>query len=208
MIRVTTLTAVLCIALATTVSADDGMWMPQQIPALGDELKALGLQLDPASFADLTGFPMGAIVQVNGCSATFVSPDGLIVTNHHCVHDSLQFNSTPERDLIENGFLARSRGEEPQATPNQRVYVTTKIEDVTARVTGGMKKGIGDADRAKAIEARTKALVKECETPDGVACEVSSFFGGELFLLLTQMEIRDVRLVYATALGVGNFGDE
>ncbi|MGK2857183.1 MAG: S46 family peptidase [Thermoanaerobaculia bacterium] len=187
--------------------ADDGMWMPQQIPALGDELKAKGLQLDPASFADLTGFPMGAIVETNGCSATFVSPNGLIVTNHHCVHGALQYNSTPERDLIENGFLAKSRADEPQASPNARVYVTTKIEDVTGRVSGKLKKGIRDADRAKTIDQRKKALVKECEAP-GVRCEVSTYFGGGMFLRLTQMEIRDVRLVYAPALGVGNFGDE
>lgn len=196
------------ILFAVAAAADDGMWMPQQIPALGGELKSLGLQLDPSSFADLTGFPMGAIVQVNGCSATFVSPDGLIVTNHHCVHGSLQFNSSAERDLITHGFLAKSRADEPQATPNQRVYVTTKIEDVTAKVTGGMKKGIGDAERAKAVERNEKALVKSCESRDGIRCTVSTFFSGELFLLLTQMEIRDVRLVYAPALGVGNFGDE
>ncbi|MFA6956108.1 MAG: S46 family peptidase [Thermoanaerobaculia bacterium] len=207
--RAAILSLFLCAALCpVAVSADDGMWMPQQIPGLGDELRSMGLQLDPSSFADLTGFPMGAIVEINGCSATFVSPEGLIVTNHHCVHDSLQYNSTPERDLIEHGFLATSRTDEPQATPNQRVYVTTKIEDVTAKITGGLKKGASDSDRAKAVDRNEKALVKACEARDGIRCEVSNFFGGELFLLLTQMEIRDVRLVYAPALGVGNFGDE
>ncbi|MBI2212819.1 MAG: S46 family peptidase [Acidobacteria bacterium] len=209
MTRVSTLPVVVfSLFFATVAAADEGMWMPQQIPALGDELKELGLQLDPASFADLTGFPMGAIVEINGCSATFVSPEGLIVTNHHCVHGALQYNSTPERDLINDGFLAKSRSDEPQATPTQRVYVTTNIDDVTAKVVGGAKKGIGDTARANAIDAKKKALVKACESADGIRCEVSTFFGGELFLLLTQMEIRDVRLVYAPALGVGNFGDE
>ncbi len=201
--------ALLALAVTTcSMFADDGMWMPQQIPALGEELTSMGLQLDPSSFADLTGFPMGAIVEINGCSATFVSPRGLIVTNHHCVHGALQYNSTPDRDLIENGFLAKTRADEPQATPNQRVYVTTKIEDVTAKVTGGTKKAMSDADRARSIDAKKKALVRWCEAADGIRCEVSTFFGGELFLLFTQMEIRDVRLVYAPALGVGNFGDE
>lgn len=198
----------LSMLLASPLSAEEGMWMPQQIPALGSELTAMGLQLEPASFADLTGFPMGAIVETNGCSATFVSPEGLIVTNHHCVHGALQYNSTADRDLIEKGFLAKSRADEPQASPSTRVYVTTKIEDVTAKVAGGTKKGISDAERAKAIDRKSKALVKECESVDGVRCEVSNYFSGELFLLLTQMEIRDVRLVYAPALGVGNFGDE
>jgi hypothetical protein len=77
--------------------------VPQQIPALADRLKALGFQGDAHAFADLTGFPMGAIVSLGGCSASFVSPDGLIVTNHHCVQGSLQFNSRPDHNLMING---------------------------------------------------------------------------------------------------------
>ena len=84
--------------------ADEGMWMPQQLPQLAPELMRMGLKLDPQKLADLTGDPMGAIVSLGGCSASFVSPQGLIVTNHHCVYNYLQYNSTPQKDLIENGF--------------------------------------------------------------------------------------------------------
>src|ERR671919_1917300 len=101
----------LCLTLALPALADDGLWMPQQISALGDELKKLGLQIDPAQFADLTGFPMGAVVSTGGCSASFVSPEGLIATNHHCVYGPLQFNSPPENDLGKNGLLAKTRDE-------------------------------------------------------------------------------------------------
>ncbi|HEX2835188.1 MAG TPA: S46 family peptidase [Thermoanaerobaculia bacterium] len=184
------------------------MWMPQQIPAVGDELKKLGLQLDPKQFADLTGFPMGAIVNIGGCSASFVSPDGLLATNHHCVYGALQFNSTKQNDYITNGFLAKDRSEEVQATPDGRVYVTTNIEDVTKQILGTIPAKTTDAERSRLITRRRREIINECEKPGGLRCLVSSFYEGGQYLKLTQMEIRDVRLVYAPALGVGNFGDE
>jgi hypothetical protein len=203
--------SVIAVLLALTASfavADEGMWMPQQVPQLADQLKAKGLQLDPQQFADLTGFPMGAIVSLGGCSASFISPVGLIATNHHCVYGYLQFNSTKEKDYLTNGFLAPARTDEIQASPNARVYVTTGIEDVTSRVVGKMSPKISDTERAKLIERRRKEIVTECEKPGGVRCRVASFFAGTQYLKTTQMEIRDVRLVYAPAEGVGNYGGE
>ena len=115
---------------------DEGMWMPQQMPELAGRLRALGYEGDPKAFADLTGFPMGAIVSLGGCSASFVSPDGLIVTNHHCVQAALQFNSRPDRNLMVDGFLAAGRADELPSGPGSRVFVTVAVEDVTAAVTG------------------------------------------------------------------------
>src|SRR5205814_6551445 len=103
--------------LAVNLYGAEGMWMPQQIPQLAAELQKMGIKIDPNRFADLTGDPMGAVISLGGCSASFVSPDGLVVTNHHCGFGALQFNSTPQRDLITNGFLARTREEELQAGP-------------------------------------------------------------------------------------------
>src|SRR5207302_9273676 len=105
------------LTLALPAQADEGMWMPEQIPALGARLKALGFEGDANAFADLTGFPMGAIVSLGGCSASFVSPDGLIVTNHHCVQGALQYNSKPERNLMTDCSLARTGEEELWAGP-------------------------------------------------------------------------------------------
>ena len=99
-------------AVASRLLAGEGMWMPEQVPQLAPELVKMGLKLDPRRLSDLTGDPMGAIVSLGGCSASFVSPQGLIVTNHHCVYNYLQFNSTPERDLIEKGFLAKTTADE------------------------------------------------------------------------------------------------
>ncbi|HEY8134137.1 MAG TPA: S46 family peptidase [Thermoanaerobaculia bacterium] len=194
--------------IATSVFGAEGMWMPQQVPQLASELQKMGIKIDPNRFADLTGDPMGAVVSLGGCSASFVSPDGLVVTNHHCGFGALQFNSTPQRDLITNGFLAKTRGEELPAGPGSRIFVTTKIEDVTGKVTGNLNSKLSNLDREKAIDRNVKQLVDECEKPGGVRCRVASFFEGSQYLRTTQMEIRDVRLVYAPALGVGDFGGE
>lgn len=188
--------------------ADEGMWMPQQMPQLAGELQKLGFRIDPSRFADLTGDPMGAVVSLGGCTASFVSPDGLIVTNHHCVFGSVQHNSTADRDLMTNGFLARTREEELPAAPGTKVWVTTKIEDVTARVTGSIAAKMPDPDRARLLDRREKELVAECEKPGGVRCLVSSFFEGSQYLRTTRMEISDVRLVYAPSEWIGDFGGE
>ena len=184
------------------------MWTPQQMPQLAGQLQKAGVQLDPSRFSDLTGDPLGAVISLGGCTASFVSPDGLIVTNHHCAFGSIQHNSTPERDLIANGFLAKTRAEELPAAPGQKVWVTTNIEDVTARVTSGMPKDLSDADCARHIDRREKELLAECEKPGGVRCRVSSFFEGSQYLRLTQAELSDVRLVYAPSSRIGDFGGE
>jgi len=194
--------------LSTAAFADEGMWMPQQIPQLAADLQKSGIQIDPNRLADLTGDPMGPVISLGGCTASFVSPDGLIVTNHHCGFGALQFNATPQRDIITNGFLAKTREEELPNGPGARVFVTTKIEDVTDRVTARLSAKLSDLDRTKAIDRNVKQLTADCEQPGGVRCRVASFFEGAQYLRTTQMEIRDVRLVYAPALGIGNFGGE
>ncbi|MFN2441369.1 MAG: S46 family peptidase [Thermoanaerobaculia bacterium] len=202
-----TLITAMLVCLLPALAAGQGMWMPQQVPQLADQLKERGLELDPAQFADLTGFPMGAIVSTGGCSASFVSPMGLVATNHHCVYGYLQYNSTPERDLLRNGFLAASMGDEVQASADARIYVTSKIEDVSDRVLGRLDR-MSDTVRYDTIERRQKELVAQCEKPGGLRCSVDAYFGGTQYLRTTRTEIRDVRLVYAPGDGIGTFGGE
>jgi Peptidase S46 len=197
------------LAVISTLSAraDEGMWMPEQIPALASRLQALGFRGDANAFADLTGFPMGAIVSLGGCSASFVSPDGLIVTNHHCVQGALQFNSKPERNLMKDGFLARTREEELWAGPGSRVFVTVAFKDVTRDIMDNIDPGLSDRERFDLIERRVKAQTAECEK-DGLRCTIAPFFDGLKWYQISQLEIQDVRLVYAPAAGIGNFGGE
>ena len=194
--------------LLGAVRAEEGMWMPQQMPALADRLAALGYDGDPEAFANLSGFPMGAIVSLGGCSASFVSAEGLIVTNHHCVQGALQFNSRADRNLMREGYLARAREEELPSGPGARVLVTVAVEDVTSAVLDAIPTGTTGRAYAAAIEQRTKELVAARENEAGYRCSVLPFFEGLKYFAITQLEIRDVRLVYAPAEGIGNFGGE
>lgn len=107
-------------------AADEGQWQPHQLPQLKSELKRIGITMPAEKLADLSKHPMSAIVSLGGCSASFVSPDGLVVTNHHCGYDAIQRNSTAQKNYIVNGFLAKTRAEELAGGPNTRVYVTEK----------------------------------------------------------------------------------
>ena len=192
---------------ALGLRAEQGMWMPQQIPALAPQLQALGFKGNPKAFADLTGQPMGAVVSLGGCTASFVSPDGLIVTNHHCVTGALQYNSTPERNLLRDGFLAKTRDEELSAGPGQHVYITTSFTEVTRAITGNIDPKAADRQRSEIIDRRMKERVAACEM-EGMRCNVASFFEGLQYFEIAQLDIRDVRLVYAPAEGIGVFGGE
>lgn len=192
----------------TAAHADEGMWMPKQLPQISKALKAEGLALDSAALKDLTAFPMGAVVSLGGCTASFVSPQGLVVTNHHCAYGSLQFNSTPQRDLLKNGFYATTLADELPAAPGSRVFVTVDMKDVSAEVLNGKTRALAGKARTDAIEATEKQLVAACEADKGHRCNVYAFFGGLQYQLIKQLEIRDVRLVHAPAAGVGVFGGD
>ena len=201
------LAAAVSAGLISSAHAVEGMWQPVQLPGIATTLQQHGLKLDPQSLTDLTAYPMGAIVSLGGCTASFVSPEGLVVSNHHCVYGALQLNSTPENNLIEKGFLARSKADELSAGPSQRVYVTEEIRDVSKEITGRLTDSMSGADRYKAIELAIKEQVKGCES-DGYRCDVYSFHGGYSYQLIKQLEIKDVRLVYAPAESIGKFGGD
>ena len=151
-------------AFSAQAVAKEGMFTPDQLPGIADDLRATGLKLDPATLADLTAFPMGAVISLGGCTASFVSPKGLVVTNHHCARGSVQFNSSKENNYLEDGFLAASMAEELPAAPGSRVYVTVQVDDVTEQVTGGLDPALAPRKRFARIEQRQKALIRECES--------------------------------------------
>ncbi len=202
------LSAGVVLALATTVQADEGQWQPYQLPQLQAQLTARGISIPGTDLADLARYPMNAIVSLGYCSASFVSPKGLVVTNHHCAYGAIQQNSTAERNLIANGFLARTLSEELPAGPQERLYVTELVEDVTAKVSGQLAADLSDLARFDAVEQNRKALIQACETDANYRCNVVSFHHGLQFFLIKQLMLQDVRLVYAPSEAVGNFDGE
>ncbi|PWF55060.1 S46 family peptidase [Massilia glaciei] len=191
-----------------TASADEGQWQPHQLPQLKSELKRIGITIPAEKLADLTKHPMSAIVSLGGCSASFVSGDGLVVTNHHCAYDAVQRNSTAENNYIVNGFLAKTRGAELPAGPNARVYVTDKVENVSERVLKGLSASMSGRERHEEVESRVKALIAECETDKMYRCSVPAFHRGLEYYRIRQMMVRDVRLVYAPSDKIGNYGGD
>lgn len=183
--------------------------MPNQMPAHAAKLKELGLSIDPGALADPTSGVLSAVVSLGGCSASFVSAEGLIATNHHCATGALQHNSTPAQNLLTEGWLAKTRADEKNNGPQARVYVTRAVTDVTTKVMDGVAKLPDDRARFKAIEKRQKETVAACEKGRAsLRCSVASFYEGAQHFLVEQLEIRDVRLVWAPPAGIGNFGGE
>jgi hypothetical protein len=187
--------------------ADEGMWLPSQTGAIAEDMKAAGLELDAATLGDLQRPPLTAIASLGGCSAAFLSPEGLVATNHHCVAGSLQYNSSPENDYLTDGFLAKTLADELPAAPGSRVYVIEDLRDVTKAMMNGADKLEGRA-RYDRLQANRTALIEACERQANRRCDVRAYFGGQQYWLQQQLEIQDVRLVYAPAGGVGNFGGE
>ncbi|MDR7194061.1 hypothetical protein J2W68_002803 [Luteimonas terrae] len=193
---------------APAVMAGEGMWVPQQLPDIAPALRKAGLKLDPNRLADLTGDPLGAVVSLGGCTASFVSPQGLVLTNHHCAYGAIQLNSTPENNLMRDGFNAAALGDEISAGPNARIYALDSIQDVTAEVRAAIDAAADGLGRTTALDTIEKTLVARCEATPGYRCRLYSFLGGNSYRLFRNLEIRDVRLVYAPAGGIGSFGGD
>ena len=208
----------LLLTLAITLSSfsfvfarmDEGMYTPDRIASLGSMLKKRGLKIDPSEIYNPAGGGLSeAVIQLSvGCTAEFVSPDGLILTNHHCGFDAVSSASTPEKDLIEHGFKADNRtGELP--AKDYTLTITQRVEDVTAKVRQGTENLSGDA-LAAALEKNTEALVaaEKAKAPAGSDIKISMLNNGYFHYLYQTQEIKDIRVVYAPPRNIGVFGGD
>ena len=187
---------------------DEGMYTPDRIATL--DLKKKGLKIKPEAIYNPAGGGLSeAVVRLSiGCTAEFVSPEGLILTNHHCGFDGLVSASTPEKDLVETGFRAGNRGEEIPAKGYQ-VFVTQRVEDVTAKVRQGTENLTGEA-LAAALKKNSDDLqaAEQAKAPAGSTIRIQMLNSGYFHYLYQTMAIKDVRIVYAPPRNIGVFGGD
>lgn len=136
--------------------ADEGMWMPQQLPDIAKQLKAAGLKLNSERAHSADWVPDGSYRKFGRLFSIFVSPQGLVATNHHCVYNSIAYNSTPENDLLANGFLAKALSDEVAAAHSSRIYVTKAVDNVTDKIIDKATAKLTGQARINAIEANQK----------------------------------------------------
>jgi hypothetical protein len=193
------LTAALLTATATR--ADEGMWTYDNFPTA--KVKAqYGVNIDGAWLDRVRE----ASVRLSGCSASFVSPEGLILTNHHCITACLSENSSKEKSLLDDGFVARERREEiPCRT--QVADVLVGMENVTDKVEAATR----GLDERAANEARKRTLTdleQACEKDTGLKCQAVALYNGGQQFLYRYKRYTDVRLVFAPETGIAAFGGD
>jgi hypothetical protein len=186
---------------------DEGMWPLYDLHKLDfAALRARGLELTPEQVYNKTGNSVAdAVIKLGGGSASFVSADGLIVTNHHVALGALQRASTAEVNYIRDGFYADSMAAEISAI-GYNAYVTLAVEDVSEQILAVLSDKMTDLERYQAIEQKTKQIIRATEAGRDVKCTVAEMFPGRQYVLYTQFVIRDIRIVYAPPSAIGNFG--
>ncbi|NHZ85141.1 MAG: S46 family peptidase, partial [Planctomycetia bacterium] len=187
--------------------AEEGMYPLSEIHKL--DLKAKGLEIELSELYNPDGISLiDGICNISGCSGSFVSEKGLILTNHHCAYRAIKNASTTKNDFLENGFYAKSASEEFPAR-GYTVRITESYRDVSEEVLSAINNNMTLAERTKAIEKKTKEIITQVEAENpGKRAAVSEMFIGKTYVLFIYDYLKDVRLVYAPPRAIGNFGGE
>ncbi|MBR6272818.1 MAG: S46 family peptidase [Bacteroidales bacterium] len=203
------LALVLALLLSVMVaSADEGMWLPYALNGQNlAEMQAMGCKLTKDQIFSFNQPSIkDAIVQFGGgCTGEIISPEGLLLTNHHCGLSFVQKLSSIEHDYLTDGFWAKSKGEE-LPNPGLSVLFLNQVEDVTEIVLQGITDGTTEAEREALIGNNTRELVKERKGDRKVRIEVVPFYSGNQYILFEYLEYKDVRLVCCPPWGIGKFG--
>lgn len=186
---------------------EEGMFPLSGIHKL--DLQKAGLKISTNEVYNPKGTSLvDALVNVGGCTGSFVSGEGLIITNHHCAFSAVQLASTVENDYLNKGFVAQRREQEIEAK-GLTCRITDSYQDVSDRVLGAVAQVSDPASRLKLINDAMKNIAAEAEKKDpSIKAEVSEMFIGKTYVLFRYKTIQDVRLVYVPGRQIGEFGGE
>jgi hypothetical protein len=208
--KLLTIWLLLTILLTPALKADEGMWIPLLIEKYNIKLmQEKGFKLSAEDIYSVNKACMkDAVVQFGGgCTGEIISPDGLMITNHHCGYGQIQKHSSLDHDYLTNGFWAMSKTEE-LPNPGLTVTILKRMEDVTEKVLSGTKEGMSDADRDKIISDNISIIVKDAISGTVYSASVKPFYMGRQYFLFVNESYKDVRLVGAPPSAIGKFGGE
>jgi len=202
---------VVLIMLPALAWANEGMWLIGLLNRMQEaEMKRKGLNLTAQEIYDINNASLkDAIVRLNGgmCTGEMVSSQGLVFTNHHCAYDAIQSLATVENDILTNGFIAKSYGEE-LPVPGAAYSFLVRIDDVTTEVLEGITLGMSESERNQIVRSRIREITKRATEGNSYEAEVKSFFYGSEFYLMVYNTYRDIRLVCNPAESIGKFGGD
>lgn len=200
----------LVLVLPQNLRAGEGMWIPLLMQKLNyAQMKKEGLKLSAKDLYDVNhGSLKDAIVSFGGfCTGEIISPQGLLLTNHHCGYDAIQSHSTVERNYLEDGFWAMDRSQE-LPTPGLFANFLVRIEDVSAAVNASLNAEMTEAERTKAIQQKGSELAKAATAGTKYDASVEAFYHGNEFYLFVYEKFNDVRLVGTPPSSVGKYGGD
>ncbi len=195
-------------ATVQSAHADEGMWLPSLISERIQDMQSKGFKLSAEDIYSINQASLKDAVVLfgRGCTGELISPEGLLLTNHHCGYSQIQQHSSVEHDYLKDGFWAMSREEE---LPNKGLTVSflDRMEDVTERILKGYREGMSEDERVAIVKANSKELLDEVKS-EGMRARVEALYYGNQYFLFVYREYRDVRLVGAPPSSIGKFGGD
>ena len=210
-INSTTIALALFLTMANSpysrANPDEGMYPLSELNKAG--LKKAGLKISEKDIYNPGQVGLvDALVQVSGCTGSFVSNRGLIITNHHCAFSAVQLASTAINNYLKNGFVAQNQEQEIEAK-GLKIRITDSYEDVSNKILNAVANITDPVERINTIKRKQEELVKQAEKEDPtIKAEVSEMFIGKSYVLFRYKTIEDVRLVYIPRQNIGEFGGE
>ena len=203
------LTAFLFTLLVFNTYADEGMWIPMLLGRNEADMQKAGMRISAKDIYDINNACLKDAVLLfgGGCTGEYVSPEGLILTNHHCGYSYIVRHSTVEHDYLTNGFWAMSRDKEIPC-PGLSVTRLVRMEDVTSAVLDGVSPNTSEADRAAIIEKNIKQIIDKTISGTHYKAIIKPFYYGNQYFMYVNEVFTDVRLVGAPPSNIGKFGGD